>query len=183
MTLLGPPETLIHGLYFVKEGTLIIKDFEKLQSAVWNNTMFAKNISIYLLYKPGFELKFNYANQQISYSDSPINLLIKYCIKIDGKELTFNALYESAISKIRKKQIEFVNSLSPLEVIKKGAEIYCYMYQEFFDYYNISWKPSGDIIERINKDGLKYYQIFKEEEMIKPEYYRKQFDPRNTFIG
>lgn len=175
--------TLIHGPYFTKRGTLIIKDFIKLQSLVWKNKMIADKISIYLLYKPGFVLKFNYANQQTSYSESPINSLLKYSIKFDDKDIVFNDEFESETEKVREKQVKFVDSLSPLEIIEKGAEIYHFMYKEFFDYYQTSWEPTKDILERIKKNGLKYFRIFKNEGKVRPEFYRKQFDPRNTFIG
>lgn len=175
--------TLIHGPYFTEQGTLIVKDFVKLQSPVWGNKMIADKISIYLLYKLGFVLNFNYANQQTNYSDSPINSLLKYCIKIDGKETSFSDEFESETEKAREKQVKLVNSLSPLQLIKKGAEIYCFMYKEFFDYYHVSWKPTEDILRRIKKDGLKYFQLFKNEGKIKPEFYRNQFDPRNSFVG
>lgn len=175
--------TLIHGPYFQKEGTLVIKDFIKLKSLVWGNNMFTNKLSLYLLYRPGFSLKFNYGGQQVSYSDSPVDALIKYAIKIDGADDELDPKMEKVVEKIRARQVKLVESFSPIEIIKKGAEIYFFMYKEFFDYYQVNWRPLKEIYQRIETKGQHYLDMYRDEGKIEPDFYRKQFDPRNNYVG
>jgi len=184
----------VHGPYkvfakkFGASKKLIINDYFNLRPVeIWpeaRNIPF-KKIRICQIYKNiywkiGF---FERVDPSVSLNDN----LICALIEIDGKPITDLAAIEKItkqIFEITARQTDFVNKLSPLEVVKKASEICYYGLRGIFEYFNKSWKPSKSISDLIEKTGDANIKKLKKDlsDYSKREI-RKVFDPRNNFVG
>jgi hypothetical protein len=179
----------IHGPYPIsKNEVILVRDYFNLNpKEIWEIKNKYQSIKMYLKYPKSLNIKLDYANHLKSSKPLGDNLL-SFSIKVEGKQLSSLTQIHS-LSKyflyLGEKQADKVNTLSPLEILKKGAEIYYYRYKNFFEYYKEDWHPPSAVYERINKLKLKWWNIFKSDlrKRKSPQFYVKLFDPRNNFIG
>lgn len=90
------------------------------------------------------------------------------------------------LDKLREKHTQYINSLKPMQIIGKGAEIVSYLYKGLWDYYGEDWRSEREMVERIDKDGFRYWNLYgslKEKGEENVDYYRKLYDIRNDFVG
>ena len=178
-----------HGPYHIADNNVILarEYFNLNPKEIWDIKNKYKSVKIYLKYPKNTNIQFTYANL-IKTPKSLQNELISFAIFVDEKQI-------NSISEIRflsqyffnlaEKQAGIINKLPPLEIIKKGAEIYYYRYKDFFDYYNEDWRPPQQVYDRINGLKLRWWKYFEETRNEKKpvEYYIKLLNPRNDFIG
>ena len=177
------------GPYFTNHNKIIlIRDYLNLDpKEIWPIKNKYQSIKMYLQYPQNTGVELDYANHIKSFK--PLrDELISFSIITDKEQITTASEINSLskyFSRLAKNQAKRVNELSPLEIIKKGAEIYYYRYKNFFDYYKEDWRPPQQVYNRIDNLKLKWWNYYKKDKREKksPAYYVKLFDPRNNFIG
>lgn len=179
----------IHGSYQTADKNIVlIRDYFNLDpKEIWSVKGKYQSVRICLKYPKKAGIKLDYANH-IKSTKPLLNELVSFSILVDGKQVA--ALFEihslfRYFSRLAKKQAERVNALPPLEILKKGAEIYYYRYKKFFEYYGEDWQPPQRVYNRINSLKLKWWKRYenKKGKKFSPNHYVKLFDPRNDFIG
>ncbi len=177
------------GPYFANNNEVIlIRNYFNLNpKEIWPIKNKYQSVKMHLKYSQGINIQLDYANH-IKSSNSLQDKLISFSIIADKKQIaTLSEICSLSkyFSHLAKEQAERINRLSPLRIIKKGAEIYYYRYKNFFDYYKEDWRPPQQVYDRINGLRLKWWNYYKSDKDKKksPEYYVKLFDPRNNFIG
>lgn len=175
----------IHGPYLVDNYYILIRDYFDLNpKEIWPIKNKYLSVKMYLKYPKDIGIKINFIDQVNS--SKPLGKeLISFSVLVDGKnvvsssEINFLFKYFSILTE---SQSQKVNKLIPLEIIKKGAEIYYYSNRDFFKYYKEDWRPSREVYDRIDSWGLKFWNQYKNSEKVSINFFMKLFDPRNDFI-
>lgn len=177
-----------HGPYPLNNSILLIREYFNLSpKEIWPIRNKYQSMKMYLRYSQDTDIKLNYANQ--IESSKPLNdKLIYFSIIVDKKQVNTLSQIRSLskyFSHLIKIQAQKIHTLSPLEIIRKGAEIYYYRYKNFFDFYKEDWHPPQQVYDRINGLKLRWWNYHKgnDKEKLSPDYYVKLLDPRNNFIG
>ncbi|MDP3955017.1 MAG: hypothetical protein Q8Q15_01485 [bacterium] len=179
-----------HGPYLYSGNTfLLIKDLFDLNLPFWEKVGYSKARVCYLFSKRA-DITIDIVGN-LNYKSNIWENLSKSKVLLDDREI--HSIKEiqkldQYFSNARKRQVEVVEKLKPLEIIKKGIAIYHYMFREFFKFYGEDWKPSAKIEERIDKLGFYYWDKFKESGQKMKRNQLKQFltklyDPRDDFTG
>ncbi len=177
-----------HGPYTVeKENVILVRDYFNLNpNEIWPINNKYSSIRIILKYPKNTNIKINF-NNQIKSSKSLRDELISFSIYVDKKRVTslpeIRLLFQY-LSGLVEEQAKRVNLLPPLEIIKKGAEIYYYRYKNLYKDYKEDWRPPRQIYNRIDGFRLRFWNYYKDNKNKKKpaSYYAKIVDPRNDFI-
>ena len=174
-----------HGPYPVgNKKVIMIRDYFNLDSReIWPINNKYSSIKICLKYPKDVGIKINYINQVESVKTLRDNLL-SFSIFANGKriksigEITELSKY---LANLVEEQSQRVNSLSPMDILRKGSEIYYYRYKNLYKDYNEDWKPPKQVYDRINGLGLRYWHYYKVDKDCKNsgDYYAKLLDPRD----
>jgi len=176
----------IHGPYLVGNYYILIRDYFDLNpKEIWPIKNRYSSVKMYLKYPKDIGIKINFIDQV--YSSEPLGKeLIYFSMLVNGKNVTslseINSLFKY-FSVLVENQSRKINKLTPLEIIKRGAEIYYYASKDFFKYYKEDWRPSQEVYNRIDNWGLKFWDQYKGSEKVPINFFIKLFDPRNDFIG
>ncbi len=179
---------VIHGPYETSEGKLLVRENTDLNPPFWPFKSEYQNLKIFLLYDQDIEISCDFANH-FTYRKPILYKLKAYRIENNGRvidSLTRILELTHVLEKYRSQHVKHIESLSPSQIISKGAEISAYLFKNLWEYYDEDWHPSQETYHRIDTDGLKYwqeYQALKDQKERPPEYYRRLYDPRNDFIG
>lgn len=176
---------LIHGPYPTSKGILLARDFFDLEPPIWKFSNAYPQLAVYLIYEDTVDIRIDFANHPV-YASPIVDKLKFFWIKADRQLKTVKEIedIDEYYSALRKKQVAHVESLEPVEIIKKGAEIHYYMLKGFFDFYGEDWRPPQIVYDRIDRLGPKYWERYK-----RPRNYgggtwaRKIYDPRSDFIA
>jgi len=178
-----------HGPYLAdKKNVILVRNYFDLSpKEIWSTDNKYPSVKMYLKYPENVGIKIN-SNNQIKSSKPLGDELISFSIYVGKKKITSLSEIRSLsqyFSHLTEKQAKKVNVLSPLEIIKKGAEIYYYRYKKFFEYYGEDWHPPQQVYDRINGLKLRWWKYYQNNENRKksPSNYVKLLDPRNDFIG
>ena len=177
---------VIHGPYITSQGVLLCRNFFNLNPPLWQIDNQYPTIDVYLIYEKGTKITIDFANHQ--FYPTPIVDKLRFW-RVSSPRQRFESLaaieeLESYFSQLREKQAKRVESLKPLEIIKKGAEINYFMLKEFFAFYGDDWRPPKKVYERIERFGMKYWKRFAKMKMPHTgSWARKAFDPRTDFIS
>ncbi len=177
-----------HGPYQLKDSVLLVREYYDLQPRqIWKTKNKYKNLTMYLKFAPTTKIALTYSNM-LETRDPIWDKLVEFYIAVDGKPLRdLKQITELGdyLAEIAQEQSSIVNKLLPLEIIKKATEIYYYQYVNFFKYYHQSWKPPKSLYNYISKEGLSFWNQYKEQKPIKnpKRYYHKLFDMRDDFIN
>lgn len=176
-----------HGPYLVeKENVILIRDYFNLNpNEIWPISNKYSSIRIVLKYPKDTNIKINF-NNQIKSSKSLRDKLISFSIYVDEKKVTTLSEVRSLFqyfSGLAEKQAKTVNTLPPLEIIKKGAEIYYYRYRNLYKDYKEDCHPPKQVYNRIDGFRLRFWNYYKvNKNKKKPaSYYARILDPRNDF--
>lgn len=176
---------VIHGLYDHLGGKLLIRDFLDFTPDFLLGPPQIKPIKLFLLYDSDFTLQIDYANHP-QYQDSHLDHLKGFLALSDNQELKVEDLLilEKSMEDSRSALVKKIEELKPYELIWEGAKRYWYLFKDFFAYYDLNHQPPDKIKERIEEQGLKYWERY-EPGTKKPDldYYRLLYDPRNSFLG
>lgn len=179
----------IHGPYdvsekFGKNAALLVRDGYNLDPGeVWKKEFTPKTLRIYEVYK-NVDLKIDIVNR-LYYSNSIKDKLKYFRVVQNGKVIDSIEDIKQIKKSIEKEainQTNKINSMEPIEIIKKGMEICYYRMKPFFEYFNEDWKPPKKLYKKIEAKDLKYWNRSKDKKPDK-KFYRKLFDPRNLFFG
>ncbi|MCK5412777.1 MAG: hypothetical protein KAI57_00185 [Candidatus Pacebacteria bacterium] len=177
-----------HGPYSVEKGNVIlIRDYFNLNpNEIWTIKNKYSSVRIVLKYPNNANIKINF-NNQIKSSKPLKEELISFSIYVDEKKITSLSEIRSLFqyfSNLVEKQAKVVNTLPPLEIIKKGAEIYYYRYKNLYKDYKEDWHPPKQVYNRIDGFRLRFWNYYKDDKNKKrpASYYAKILDPRNDFI-
>ena len=178
-----------HGPYSIeKENVILIRDYFNLNpNEIWPINNKYPSIKIFLKYPKDTNIKINF-NNQIKSSKSLRDELISFSIYVDEKKVTslpeIRSLFQY-LSGLVEKQAKVVNMLPPLEIIKKGTEIYYYRYKDLYKEYREDWRPPKQIYNRIDGFRLRFWNYYKANKNKKKpaSYYTRILDPRNDFTG
>lgn len=175
---------LIHGPYETSKGILLCRDFFDLNPPIWKLKNKYPKLKIYLIYEDGVEISIDFVNHQ-TYKAPIVNRLKFYSVTADKTFATLREVekLDDYYSGLRKKQVETVESLKPLDVVKKGTEIHYYMLKDFFTFYGEGWEPPRKVYERIEKFGLKYWKRYGKPRVYGEFWAKKLYDPRNDFVS
>lgn len=179
-----------HGPYRLQDETLLlIKELFDFNLPFWEKVDYSK-ARIYYLFSQKGDMEVDVIGNLI-YKTSIWENFLKAKIFLDDKEI--NSIMEiqrldEYFSEARKKQVRVVEKLTPQEIIKKGIEIYHFMFRDFFSFYGKDWKPSPQINKRVKELGLYYWDKFNvsDDKMDREQtrrFLRKLYDPRNDFTG
>jgi hypothetical protein len=179
----------IHGPYFInKNEVILVRDYYNLNpKEIWGIDNKYQSLKIFLKYPKECNIQLNYANQVKSSKPLGENL-ISFSIEVNRKpvkDLHEIFLLFKYFLRLGEKQANKVNKLSPLEIVKKGAEIYYYRYKELYKFYKEDWRPPRVVYQRINTLKLKWLDYFKSDNYKRkePRFYVNLLDPTNNFIG
>lgn len=177
-----------NGPYMLSDGKmLLVKEFFDLNSPVWKNDISFDKVKVCFLFKEKVDVLIDFMGH-IIYSGKIWDKLDKFAVVVDGEQL----LNLDEIQKIsnyfsqkREQQLEAVNKFSPEQLIRKGTEVYCYMFHNFFDYYREGYQPPKEFEKRLKQDGLKYWNKYKYQEganqNMTTKYFKRLYDPRNNY--
>lgn len=177
----------LHGPYSLDDEILLIWDFFDLKPPIWKKF---KNeypkIRICLRYGGDIKIKIDMAEHMTS---GPIFEKLMFYDARSGERVieSFRDLEELRVyyQKLAREQVKRVKSLKPLEIVKKGAELFYYQFRQFFSHYGEDWYPPAKVYQRIGKLGLKYwnrYKLGKDAPRRPASYFKKLYDPRNNFV-
>jgi len=175
----------ISGPYKTTRGTVLIRDGFDLAPPFWPFKSKYGCLREVLVYENGVQIEGDFMNHFV-YKE-PIVFKLK-AFRIESNSGIFDSIgslikLTAYLERLRRKHTEYVNSLDPLQIITKGAEIYSYLWKGFWDYYGEEWKPDAEIQKRILKYGLKYWRRYGlSKEKKDPSYYRNLYDPRSNFV-
>lgn len=174
---------MIHGSYGVRGKTLLVKDFFDLKPAVWRLDNRHLNLKMYFLYQPAVKIKIDFANHPV-YEEAILDKLEKCWVGTEKGPCGIKEIGEldDYFSKICRQQTKLVEALSPLEKIKKGAEIYYYLLKPFFDFYGEDWRPPKEVYHNIDKSGLEYWNRYKPTRKEDWLTLCQLYDPRTDWV-
>lgn len=177
-----------HGPYSVeKENVILVRDYFNIDpSEIWPIDNKYSSIKIFLKYPKNTDIKIN-LNNQIRSSKPLRNELISFLIYVDGEKVTSLSEIRSLFqyfSGLVEKQAKRVNTLPPIKIMEKGAEIYYYRYKNLYKDHKEDWHPPRQIYNRIDGFRLRFWNYYKaNKDKKKPaSYYAKILDPRNDFV-
>lgn len=169
----------LHGPYETPRGNLIIRDFYDLNPPFWKTNNRFPVLQTLLIYEKDIEAKIDFMDH-ILYKEPVVKKLRQFVV-IANKPLKTKPEIEDLdeyYSELRQKQVKKVESLPPIEIVKKGAEIYYYLFKDF---YGEDWLPPKKFYNRVDRLGLKYWRRFNTIKKRPASYFRKLYDPRNDF--
>lgn len=148
----------IKGPFRIDNSSLIVREFNlKNIPFVWKDSFEFDKLIIYSLY----------SNEEILldwelHLESKENLNLSHFLVVVEKENEKIILKEDEIQKFffeivtkTQTQVSFVNELSVLEKIKKGAELVYLQTKDLSVFLDLDWKPTKKVFERIEFDGEK----------------------------
>ena len=177
---------IIHGPYDVSdkfgEGTImLVRDYHNLKpTKLWPENKFPFNkLKVFGIYK-NLSVGINFVNHLIT-KDSIGDKLIGYKIYLDDKEVEFTEVNKiiEALHTETVKQKKKIDSFSPLDKVRKGAEIAFYMFKDLREKMGEHWVPQNEIENTISKFDEKFIKDFNIKKHPPIEHWRKLFDPRN----
>lgn len=177
----------IHGPYLTLKGVLLCRDFFDLNPPMWNLQNKYPGLKALLIYKDDVKITVDFVNHLL-YSSPIVDKLQFYAITAQKPLRSLRGIeeLEDYYLGLGKRQAASVESLPPLEVIKKGAEIHYYMLKDFFGFYGEDWRPPEEVYERINRLKLKYWQRYRKPSghphKESGSWARRAYDPRSNYI-
>lgn len=172
----------LHGPYEVPNGLLIIRDFYDLNPPFWKINNEFPTLQTLLIYERDIRVKIDFMDH-IFYEKPVVRKLRQFAIIANKSLKTEQEIenLENYYSHLCQRQVRAVESLKPIEIIKKGAEIYYYLFKDFFELYGENWHSPKRFYERVDEVGLKYWQRYSTIKAQPASYFRKLYDPRNDF--
>lgn len=175
----------IHGPYKLANGSkAIIRDYFDLNPRdIWKVNTGIKNVQIITMHED-IDFKLTYFNQPIG--EGFKTGLLQYGIIVDNHNLKSDSEIQNLnkkIDSIAKILTNFVNSLEPLDQVRKGVEIAFYMNRKIFEYFKEDWKPTKIVNETIKKFGKSPIKKGFDLDKRKKEDWIKIFDPRIDYLG
>lgn len=177
----------IHGPYLKAGKTLIINDYFDLKPLeIWGSVSSIpfERARIYNVYE-NVEWSMNFFGREnpLVQANQPSSILIE----IDGQIVEDYPTIESLANQlfeVIQKQTKFVNELTPLERVKKGADIAYFGLRRIFRYFNEDSRPPKEIDEIIDRFGEEFIEKFSNvsAQQKSPAEIRRMFDPRNNEI-
>lgn len=122
-----------------------------------------KTVKVYAVYK-GINSQSHYIGCHMVYKESVIDSLVKFQVEIDGK-------FISSLSELREIREIVLNAASNHYVgykklnFEQQKKMYLrqfgYQFKDFFDLFNINWRPSRKMIDRVkNKKLVDYFSDY-----------------------
>lgn len=178
-----------HGPYIVNSQKMICKSYCDLNSPLWGVSTLPDRVDFCYLFEENIDWTVDLMELAIFQPDL-WDHLGSIGISVDNKTVnnleTIQRLSEQ-FSKIRDQQVNLIDQLLPQEIIKKGMEVYYFMFRNFFAAYYENAIPPQVCYQRIKEEGLKHWSDFKQksakELMGGKDFFRKLYDPRNSFTG
>ncbi len=173
----------VHGPYETSKGMLLIRDFYDLDPPVWKTNNKYPQLKMHLLYQFPIDIKIDFANHLV-YKKAILEKLKGFLVVSNNKVISIEEIkkIDEYYAKLREKQVKSVESLPPLEMVRKGVEIFYYLMKDFFDFYNQDWHPPEEVYNNIKKVGLKYWERYKPTKREGPSVFRKLYDPRIEWV-
>ncbi|MCL5784731.1 MAG: hypothetical protein M1142_05260 [Patescibacteria group bacterium] len=178
-----------HGPYTVDSKKMICKTYSDLNAQIWKIQNLPDRVDIFYLFEGDIDWRVGLMELAVFQPDL-WDRLDSIGILVDNKTVdnldNVQKLSEQ-FSQVRDQQVSLIDGLPPEEIIKKGIEIYYFMFRNFFEFYQESSKPPEVCYQRIKDDGLKYWNAFKQESvkelMPGKDFFKRLYDPSNNFTG
>lgn len=177
----GPYEHELNG----KKYQVVIRDyFDVNPKEIWGIDTKIDDLKIIYVYD-NVEFGLNFTNQPTSESHN--DKLVKVAVIYNGRNISnlqmIKAISDHA-STIASHLTNHINSLEPLDQVRKGSEIAFYMNRGVHEYMGDDWRKSNHIEEAIEKLGDKFIKENSDTAKNRtPEEWVKLFDPRNNYYG
>jgi hypothetical protein len=142
-----------------------------------------KSIRIYQVFKTE-DIKLSFGNRVLSDTNLP-SVSSSFAVEIDGTQLLRMSELEIITSKltaVAQEQTNYVNSLSDLDKVRKGAELSNFSLKNFYTTFFGEWRNTGPIEQSIKLLGDKFIKSGTNQHDRTQEEMVKMFDPRNSFL-
>lgn len=178
----------IHGPYnvsklFKPNSVMIVRDFFDFKQPLWNLNLGFDTIRIMNVYQ-NINFRFDMSDHFVT-DKSPSNCMTHWCVLVNGKPVNLEKVQQISayITEARRKQRAFVDSLNPLEIVEKSAEINYYTLRKLWEAADKKdWKFSLPRIKNVIKNkGLKYWNKFADRKLQDISFFKAIYDPRTDF--
>lgn len=178
----------LSGPYFVGDNdSLIVRDwFNTSPNEVWElaEKVGIESVRLMQIYSTR-DVFINFGNR-VFFEDDPNKMLVKFNLQVDGEQVTEAKqikILAKRIAKVAKEQTNFVNGLTDIDKVRKGAMLAYFSLKDFYLHFRSDWYPRDTVERSIETLGDKFVTKNKElNDSYKGNDRIKMFDPRNSFL-
>ncbi len=182
-----------HGTYKINDKRypgskgMIVRDFFNMApEEIWGDVSElpdCKSITVATMYDTD-KIYFKYSGRILN-KNSLVSRINRMLILVDGKPVTnpkkVAALTQKIIA-LSQKQIDLVNGMDKLDLVRRGDKLAYYARKSFHLHFGKNWYSNEEVENTIQKFGTDFIDSWSEERNRAKNTNRDLYDPRNDFV-